>query len=331
MIMHALILGALSHLGTNFILSHGHKYKITALDRDSYCSQSKDLINPHVDKLIICDITNANIVSIVVWNEIDVIFNFAASTHVDRSYMKPNEFIHDNITAVEHIMNSLVELKKMHCMPYTIHLSTDEVYGDDYATPRSESDRMNPTNVYSATKSSGDMIINSYIKSFGVNCLVLRPNNLAGLYQYPDKILPLFIKKIMSNDTIQVHGTGMQTRCFVSTEFVCDIINHLALVKPESQFLNIGYNCQVGLSVLDIIELISAMTKKTANVVYTEDRPYNDTHYSIDNSRLASVIQDEKILMGLNETSVDAVKQMIDHTLFSQRTYLSRPGQLPPV
>lgn len=327
--MRALVLGALSHLGTNFILSQGHKYKIVALDRDSYCSQSKELVLPYIDKLILCDITKANLVSIVVWNEIDLILNFAASTHVDRSYTKPNEFIHDNITAVEYIMNSLVELKKMNFMPYTIHLSTDEVYGDDYSVPRTESDRLNPTNVYSATKSSGDMIINSYIKSFGVSCLVLRPNNLAGLYQYPDKILPLFINKIMTNETIQVHGSGNQTRCFISTEFVCDIIDHLAQIKPESQFLNVGYNCQVGLSVLDIIEIISTMTQKKANVVYSEDRPYNDKHYMIYNLRLASVIQDEKILMRLNETSVDAVKQMIDQTLFSQRTDLDQPEQSP--
>ena len=205
--------------------------------------------------------SDADLENIVVLHSINLILNTAASTHVDRSYTHFNEFIHDNVNCVSALMDTMVSLKKLNYQVKVIHLSTDEVYGDNYETVRFESDMLNPTNPYSASKASGDMIINSYCNSYNLfeDILVLRPNNMAGCFQYPDKVIPLFIDKILKNETISIHGDGEQKRCFISTEFVSEIIFTLFSIShlwDNELFYNVGFNDQSGLSVNDLYNTI---------------------------------------------------------------------------
>ncbi len=333
--MNILIIGGLSHLATNFILLHRNKFKyVVVIDKVSYCSQSKENIKMLANKVIWMDAVNVDIENVVVFHNIDCIFNAAASTHVDKSYEDISIFSNDNIKLVCKLMETIVSLKKLNKQVKLLHMSTDEVYGDDYkdnnSGNRSEQDYLSPTNPYSATKASGDMIINSYCYSYNLwkDIIVLRPNNLAGFFQYPDKIIPLFYNKIKNNKDVYIHGLGQQKRCFISTKIVCDII--LVLLtnnikwdssKYKSVFYNVGYNCQNGVKVIDIFHIVKNLVNVdyTANYIISEDRPYNDKIYRICNKKIINLLSSfekniliDKILISMNETSEDAIKQAID-------------------
>lgn len=352
--MNILVLGALSHLGVNFIRKYSKRFKhVIALDKVSYCSQSKEIINDHISKFIEIDIIEADLENIIVFHNITFILNTAASTHVDRSYTHFDEFIHDNINCVSSIMNTMVSLQKLNYNVKLIHLSTDEVYGDNYDTVRFETDMLNPTNPYSASKASGDMIINSYCNSYNLfeNIVVLRPNNMAGCFQYPDKVIPLFIDKILKNETVYIHGDGEQKRCFISTEFVSEIIFTLFFIshKWDSElFYNVSFNEQSGMSVNNVYKTIKYTLMELGAIknikdlkppIFSDDRPYNDKIYKISNVKLCNFLENciikcqqdktkdivykviKKVLYKMNQTSLDAVENTI-RNIVNQKKYL---------
>lgn len=311
--MNILVLGALGHLGTNFIISQSKHYEvIVGVDRVSYCSQKKSLVENHLTKFIQGDFTKVNLFDLIIWNDIDLVLNAAGSTHVDRSYTHQDEFIHDNIVAVEYLMQTMAKLPNCRL----IHLSTDEVYGDNYESPRKETDMLQPTNFYSATKASGDMIIQSNIKAYNMtNVLVLRPNNLTGSHQYPDKVIPLFTKQIINGETIKVHDFGTQRRCFISTLFVCDIISELFYRSyrwPEDNpFINVGYVDQTGVSVLELVTILQKKIKKyDSNLEFVKGRIYNDKHYMVCTYKLRKLLHDSPLISHFNNTSIEAINQI---------------------
>lgn len=333
--MNILIVGGLSHLGTNFILSHGDEFnKIVLIDKVSYCSQSKEIIEGRVSKCIWLDANVVDLEAVIVFHGIQLILNLAASTHVDKSYSDFSTFSNDNINLVTHIMETIKRLKELKYIVKLIHVSTDEVYGDNYIdsdnSNRTESDLLSPTNPYSATKAAGDMIINSYCYSYNFwpDVLVLRPNNLAGPFQFPDKIIPLFYNRIRNGDPVHIHGDGQQKRCFVSTSLVCDIIS--ILIKNRKQwpaesknvFYNIGYNSQAGITVLDIYKIVEQLVNPSdpPGYIFSKDRPYNDRLYRVCNKKIANLLAsfnlDHRniniVLHKLNHTSADAIKHAIN-------------------
>lgn len=352
--MNLLVLGALSHLSVNFIKKYSIYFKdIIALDKVSYCSQSKEIIESYITKFIEIDMAVADLENIIVFHSIDLILNTAASTHVDRSYTHFNEFVHDNVNCVSSLMDTMVSLKNLKYKVKLIHLSTDEVYGDKYDSVRIESDMLNPTNPYSASKASGDMIINAYCNSYNLfkDILVLRPNNMAGCFQYPDKIIPLFVKKIIENENVFIHGNGEQKRCFISTKFVAEIIFTLFLVSnlwDGELFYNVGLNDQSGLSVNNVYNVIKHTltdarcikdVKGLKPPIFSDDRPYNDKIYKVSNVKLCNFLEQcstvcdisnnfisnrvKKVLYKMNQTSSDSVKNTVI-SIISQKKYLCR-------
>lgn len=303
--MNILVIGALGHLGVNFIISQCEHYDtIVAIDKNSYCSQKKELIAPYVSKFIEADITKVNLFDVIIDNDIDFVLNAGASTHVDRSYLLPDEFIHDNIIAVKYIMEAISKFPNINF----IHMSTDEVYGDDYTLPRKESDALNPTNFYSSTKASADMLILSYIKNYNSKAIALRPNNLIGPYQYPDKIVPLFYKQVKNQSVVKIHNGGTQKRNFICTRLVCQIISELFFKShrwpSDNPFINIACDEQRGISILEILLIIKKKLKiLTGKVEFVNGRLYNDKHYAVDNSKLKELLHDSYILDSLKLTS----------------------------
>jgi len=297
-----LILGGLSHLATNFIINeYGFFEKILAIDKYSYCSQSIDNISNIGNCIFIRrDANDVDIYEIAISHNIDIILNTAASTHVDKSYSDIDEFNSNNIKLVIHILEAMRKLKKVKKDIKLIHLSTDEVYGDCYNSPRKEQDSLNPTNPYSATKAAGDMLINSYIFSYNLdNIIILRPNNMVGPFQYPDKIVPLFVNKLSKGEPVTIHDNGVQKRCFISTEHLCHIIRviiqgicYLDMPLDKKNYVyNVGYNCQAGISVNNIYNIIKTrLGSSDAKALYSKGRPYNDKLYMIDNSNLSELL-----------------------------------------
>jgi dTDP-D-glucose 4,6-dehydratase len=193
--MNILITGSLSHLGTNFINLYYNKFNnIVLIDKISYCSNNKDDIIQN-DKIISIydDINNLDIDYLLNYYKIDIILHCAASTHVDRSYSHFNEFINNNIIATVRLLDASKIYTKL---VKFIYISTDEVYGGNNDKIFSENDVFNPTNPYAGSKAAIESIINSYIYTYKLPIIIIRPNNIFGKYQYKEKAIPKFIHQL---------------------------------------------------------------------------------------------------------------------------------------
>jgi dTDP-glucose 4,6-dehydratase len=305
--MRILLLGCLSHLGINFIkYLNENKYDIyiVGIDKISYCSQSYSLLDKFkINVFIQSDILKLDLTDIIETHNLDIIINCAGETHVDRSYTHFSDFINSNVLLVEHIMKSVISLNKTNKKIKLIHLSTDEVYGDNYISQRKEIDMANPTNPYSASKASGDMIITGYYNSYNLknNVICLRPNNLCGLYQYSDKVIPLFYNKSKNNESVLIHGNGRQRRNFILTTDVCKIILLICFefkqfisiknkYNSSNPFLNVSTDDNLGVSIIDLAILFKKEIGNTAEIVFSKDRLYNDKYYMISNEILIKIL-----------------------------------------
>lgn len=282
--MNILITGALSHLSINFLQSYKFN-KIIAIDKNSYCSQDKKLL-PNGITFIEKNINDINLNDLLELYKINIIINCLASTHVDRSYTHFNEFIDSNVNAVYHILES-IKHKKIKL----IHISTDEVYGGNTEKVFKETDILNPTNPYSASKASSEMLINSYYYSYNIDYVILRPNNFIGKYQYREKVIPKFIYRLINNLPIEIHGDGNQIRDFISTKEVARIINIFIHANINGIF-NVGTDNSISINELGEYIFKYLKTKNKTNLslnnykIYINDRPYNDLRYKININKL---------------------------------------------
>ncbi len=352
--MRILLLGCLSHLAVNLIeYIHGLRENedidvfIVGVDKISYCSQSYSILNKHpIDIFIQADIISLDLEDILNTHSINFIINCAAETHVDRSYTHMGDFVNSNIILVDKLMNSIISYNADGNKDVKlIHLSTDEVYGDRYLTHRKETDMLNPTNPYSSTKASGDMLINGYVNSYKLmnDIIVLRPNNLCGLYQYPDKVIPLFFTNVYNNKSIDIHGDGQQRRNFILTKDVCRLI--ILICKDFRRFisiknkynslnavLNVSTSDSSGLSIINLAILMKTELMKDNNIVFSKDRPHNDKYYMISNEILKKILQELihnpsnkfcyklsiELLIGLQKKSKQVVREIIQSLSLSQ-------------
>jgi dTDP-glucose 4,6-dehydratase len=292
--MNILVTGGLSHLGTNFINLYSNKFKqLVFIDKISYCSNNNtDIINSNNIISIYGDINNLDIDFILNFYKIDIILHCAASTHVDRSYTHFNEFIDNNIKATIKLLDSAKiypYLKKI------IHISTDEVYGGNNNKIVTEEDKFNPTNPYSGSKAAIENIINSYIYTYKLPIIIIRPNNIFGKYQYKEKAIPKFIYLLLNNKPVTIHGNGNHIRDYL---FVEDLCNALYFIIENIDFdfknhiFNIGVDNPININelVLFIYKYLKLKNLTTLNeynyFIYTKNRPYNDERYQLDCSKI---------------------------------------------
>ena len=166
-----------------------------------------------------------------------------------------------------------------------MHVSTDEVYGETKDKNKIETDRLNPTNPYSASKAAAEIIMNSYSFFNKKKIVIIRGNNIYGARQYPEKLIPSCIFNLIKNKKIKIHGNGKNVRCFLSVlDFTDGII--LLLKKNLNGIFNIGNNKYF--RNIDIAKKICKLMKKNPkkNILFTEDRPFNDFKYSINSNKI---------------------------------------------
>ncbi|RCK60909.1 Uncharacterized protein PB2B2.11 [Candida viswanathii] len=189
--------------------------------------------------------------------DITDIINFAAESCVDRSFLDPVYFTRNNILATQ----NLLECHRLNRnVKYFLHISTDEVYGDQRDNVNEDDHFMNPTNPYSASKAAIDLIIQAYQHSYKLPITILRPNNVYGPLQYPEKIIPLTIKCLHENKPIPIHGNGTHKRRYL---YVLDLVSAIEIVwrnqeVTTNQIYNVG-----GTDVLDNISLVRLIMKVT--------------------------------------------------------------------
>lgn len=313
--MNILITGSLSHLATNFINLYSSEFNtIILIDKISYCSNNRSLFiyQKHNIINIYDDINNLNIVNILNQYNIDIILHCAASTHVDRSYTHFHEFINNNIIATTKLLDATKEYGKLKKF---MHISTDEIYGGDNNKISNEISKFNPTNPYSSSKASAEMIINSYIYTYKLPVIIIRPNNIFGKYQYKEKAIPKFIHLLLNNIPATVHGDGNNVRDYIYVEDVCKGIKFFidnVDFKFGEHIFNIGVNNPININ--ELVKFIYDYLKKrkltslsdTNYFIFTENRPYNDERYILNCDKikkLGFVIKNdwkEKIIETIN-------------------------------
>lgn len=287
--MKLLVTGGCGFIGSNFIhyiLETYPEYKIVNLDCLTYAGNPENLSDVARNKnykFVKGNIKDFKIVNKLV-KEADYVVNFAAQTHVDRSIKEAKDFIETNIngtfTLLEACRNSKIKL--------FVQISTDEVYGSTLEGSFAETDPLCPSSPYSASKASGDCLSVAYATTYGVPVIITRCSNNFGPYQYPEKVIPLFITNILENKKVPLYGDGFNVRDWI---YVADHVRAIDFLMHKGKAGEI-YNISSGneISNIDLTKLILKKFNLDENhIEYVEDRPAHDRRYSLDSSKLNSL------------------------------------------
>ena len=283
--MKVLVTGGLGFIGTNFIihvLKNYEHYNIVNLDDELVGSNHKslsDFENSNNYKFVKGNITDHVLMEKLI-SESDVIINFAAESHVDRSILNAKPFIDSNIIGVFTILEILKNQKKR-----LVHISTDEVFGSLETESADENFRFNPSSPYSASKAASELLINSYVTTYGIDAVVTRCTNNYGPRQFLEKLIPKAIILAAHDIPIPVYNGGKGIRDWIFVDDHCNAIMKVLHQGKKGESYNISASNEI--DVLTIIKkILSIMKKDPTNYELTEDRPGHDFRYSLDSSKI---------------------------------------------
>lgn len=287
--MNILITGGLGFIGSNFInfIFKNNKLnfnKIINIDKESYCSNKNFSINNEKYKYIKADINDKNLICFILKEyNITHIIHFAAQSHVDNSFDNSLDYTIDNVMGTHSLLDCVKNVDRNILF---LHFSTDEVYGEsiNQSDIKIETSLLLPTNPYAASKAAAEMYVNSYKKSYNLKTIILRCNNVFGPNQYPEKVIPKFIKQFKNNQKLTIHGNGNSIRDFI---YVDDVSNAIITVLTKGE-INEIYNIsgEIKISIFDLAKLIIGKTDITEHIEYISDRPFNDKRYEINSDKL---------------------------------------------
>jgi len=281
-----LITGGCGFIGSNFIrhlIANYPGYRIINLDKLTYAGNPDNLksISAHPNySFVKGDICNARIVEKVIAG-CDIAVNFAAETHVDRSIIGCDDFLKTNIDGVNQLLNAARKsgLKKF------IQISTDEVYGSRLKGEFKETDKLNPRNPYSASKAAGDLLALSYYNTYGLEVIITRSSNNFGPYQYPEKVIPLFITNAREGKPLPLYGKGKNIRDWIFVEDNCRAIGLVMHKGLAGETYNIGAGGHK--ANIELARDILGLTGKPLSLIRkVEDRPGHDFRYALDCAKI---------------------------------------------
>lgn len=284
-----LVTGGAGFIGNCFIrhmLQKYSNYKIINLDALTYAGNLENLYdvkdNPNYE-FVNGDICDKDLVTQIV-SGVDMIVNFAAETHVDRSITGPEIFIETNIKGT---MTLLQAAKEFNIERY-LQVSTDEVYGTlgdtGYFT---ETTPIAPNSPYSASKAGADMLVRAYYETYKVPTLITRCSNNYGPYQYPEKLIPFFILRLLRGEKVPVYGDGLNVRDWLYVYDHCAAIDAVLHKGRVGEVYNIGgHNEKTNLEITHLI--LDAMNKDESSIEYVQDRLGHDRRYAISNDKITS-------------------------------------------
>ncbi len=214
---------------------------------------------------------------------VDLVINYAAETHVDRSILEPKAFIDTNVYGVY----NMLEAVRKHKTPRYVQISTDEVFGAVMEGESDEGSKFEPRSPYSASKAAGDHLCQAYAITYGVPVIVTHSCNFYGPYQFPEKLVPLFTLNLLEGKTVPVYGDGMQVREWIFTEDHCRAIDLIAHKGNLGEVYNIGTGYRV--PNLDVTSKLLELTGRGQDAIeYVKDRPGHDRRYAINSNKLRS-------------------------------------------
>jgi dTDP-glucose 4,6-dehydratase len=280
-----LVTGGAGFIGSAFVrqrLRSDEEVQITVLDKLTYAGSEENLEPVRKDPRLtfvhgdICDATTVDRLAA----NVDAIINFAAESHVDRSLLDAGEFVQTDVYGTY----VLLEAAKKHRHQRFLQVSTDEVYGFVREGRSREDDRVLPRSPYSATKAGAEMLVYAYHVSFGVPSLITRGSNTYGPYQFPEKIIPLFITNALQGLPLPIYGNGSAVRDYL---YVDDHVEGIARVlwkgEPGSTY-NLGVDRET--SGVEVADTILRLCDKPASLKkFVKDRPGHDYRYALDSRR----------------------------------------------
>lgn len=294
------ITGGAGFIGSNFINYFAKKYtniKIINFDALYYCADMNNIL-PEIQSSKNYTFIHGNLQSfdllkyIFENNEITHIIHFAAQSHVQNSFDDSMQYTKDNILGTHNLLEAN-RLYNKYLLRF-IHVSTDEVYGesslDENEFKKTEASILSPTNPYAATKASAEFLALSYNHSFNLPLIITRGNNVFGPNQYPEKLIPRFIKLLKENKKVTIQGDGSCVRAFLHSSDTVVGFEKILLNGKLGEIYNIGCDNNMEYSVLDIARKIIKLIKNTEDydkwIEFIEDRPFNDKRYYISNDKL---------------------------------------------
>lgn len=284
--MRLLVTGGLGFIGSNFIryiLSSHKDYKIINLDKITYAGNPENLSNIKNNpryKFIKGDICDAKLVSSVI-KDADIVVNFAAESHVDNSIVNPAPFIKTNVMGT----GILLECAKKGNIKKFLHISTDEVYGSIEKGSFKESDRLEPSSPYSASKAAADKLVKSYFTTYKMPLLIARSSNNFGPYQYPEKLIPLFITNLLEDRKVPLYGDGLYIRDWIHVIDNCIAIEFILNKGATGEIYNIAAGNEI--TNIELTRMIlKELEKDETFIEHVKDRPGHDRRYSLDCSKI---------------------------------------------
>ena len=302
--MKLLVTGGLGFIGSNFILNilkNNEKITITNIDAEllgSNHNNLSELNNSPNYHFVKGNITNRNLMEELIGNS-DAVINFAAETFVDRSILDANQFLVSNIRGTYTMLENLRKQKKR-----LVQSSTDEVYGSLENDSATEEYRFNPSNPYAATKASAELLVNSYVKTYDLDCVITRCTNNYGPRQFYEKLIPKTIFLANNNKKIPIYGKGKNIRDWIFVDDHCEAVYNVLLNGKSGESYNISSNNELD-NIKIVKTILEIMDKSDDLIEFVDDRPGHDLRYSLDSSKIRKSLKwAEKITFqeGLEKT-----------------------------
>ncbi len=285
-----LVTGGAGFIGSNFVrhaLAAHPDWHVTTLDKLTYAGRLETLQdvreNPR-HRFVRGDIGDAAVSAPLV-QESDYVVHFAAETHVDRSILEAGEFIRTDVIGTFVLLEAA---RKAPRLKRFVQISTDEVYGSVPEGSSRETDELRPRNPYSASKAGADRLAYSFWATYGVPVIVTRASNNYGPYQFPEKVIPLFITNLIDGLQVPLYGDGLNVRDWLHVEDHCRAVDMLLTASEPGEVYNIGGGNEV--RNVDLTHrLLQLLERPTSLIRRVEDRPGHDRRYSLDTSKLRAL------------------------------------------
>jgi dTDP-glucose 4,6-dehydratase len=292
-----LVTGGAGFIGSCYVrdvLARKDGTHITVLDKLTYAGNEANLRPVHDDpelasrfRFVQGDIADAAVVGPLV-ADVDAVLNFAAESHVDRSILDPEAFLRTGVIGVHVLLEACRTVDRGGASPRFVQVSTDEVYGSVPTGHSRETDPLAPRSPYAAAKAAGELLVGSYVVTYGLDAVVTRGSNTYVPYHHPEKLIPLFVTNAIDDLPLPLYGDGLQQRDWLYVADHAGAIDHVLRHGVSGE----TYNIPGGVEMTNrdtVARLLARLDKPTSLIRHVEDRPGHDRRYAMDGSKLAAL------------------------------------------